>query len=263
MRPLFVAALVCLSAVTRVCVAAAGVPEVAEPPVDEFKCHPSKTPSCPPSGIQRTVLPRPFGDRCASVPLPVSVSVNAPLKPVVLKVYSFESGDIAGVEVIQSSGIPLLDDAAYDAALNCRFHVGTVNGAPAKTIVKMRYVWDPNASPSDPPEQVAARASRPLGNLILMNKEPDPPKDLVCSEPKVTPPATVFSGATPGRPIKAFVAARVSAPDARVSFVIAGPRPGIEPLYDLLVTEYQQMHCTVARPMTRGVWVFRNLVFNP
>ena len=157
-----------------ICLAAALVPEFAEPVRLEVKCDPAKESTCPRSGIQHMVLPIPIGDRCASVSVPTDVSPSHSNKPVLLKVYSRESGDVASVQMIESSGDPRLDDAAYDAALDCRFQVGTLEGNPAKTIVKLRYTWDASAAPNDTPEQIAARANHPLQGVTFFGQEAGP-----------------------------------------------------------------------------------------
>jgi len=230
------------------------VPEIAEPLVVYEKCGPRDL-NCSKVGQMHLVLPRPVGDRCPSIPIPLGVPHTDALKPVLVMVYARESGDIAMVKVLESSGDWRLDDAAADAAQDCRFHVGTANGVPAKTAIKLRYTWRTSAVPADTPEQANARASRPLRDIIVADAAQ--PKGLACEEPKVRPPPEVLADPTFRRE-QLGVAVRISPPGV-VSAVRVNPDNTNASLGRAVVDAFRNTRCTSIEPLSKSVWLLRPL----
>jgi uncharacterized protein len=57
-------------------------------------------------------------------------------------------GSVRKSRVLESSGFPLLDNAAQTALAACKFTPAMVNGVPAEAYIPVKYVWTLN-SPVD------------------------------------------------------------------------------------------------------------------
>jgi TonB family protein len=166
---------------------AALVPELAEPTKIEERCDRAKNPSCPSNGILQLSLPLPVGGRCASIPYPKEVRESAVHRAIVVQLAIDEDGDLFASRLLDGTDSANLDRHAHDAARNCRFTAGTANDVPAKLTVKLRYAWDPSADAFDPPEQLAARAARPL-----TDKSKPPTYTVKCDYSNLSVPRTVL-----------------------------------------------------------------------
>lgn len=248
------AAVLGVSMLPRPGLAAALVPKLAEPVSVDLKCDRAKEKDCPASGVRHYLLPRPIGGQCPSIAVPEGVSRRtAAVKPVLLKVYANGAGDVAWTLLSESSGDWRLDDAAVDAARECRFHMGAVDGQPAKTIVKLRYTWEPNAQPDDPAEQISARALRPSPPLRLQFGPQ--PEDLECGEASVAVPPNVL--ADPDFQVAVVrVALRIS-PPAFVSTTHVFKPSGFPELDDAVAATYRGMPCTIDTPLRKSIWILR------
>jgi TonB family protein len=60
---------------------------------------------------------------------------------VTLKFLVDADGSVLDAKIVQSSGFPVLDDAALSAIAQCPFEAATANGKPEQTWVQMKYVW--------------------------------------------------------------------------------------------------------------------------
>lgn len=61
-----------------------------------------------------------------------------------------ESGAVTDSKVVQSSGFPMLDMAARDGIIKCRFTPSTRDGKPQAAWMKMQYVWTLQRTATDP-----------------------------------------------------------------------------------------------------------------
>ena len=241
-------------ALPRLCFPAAGVPKLVDPPASVEQCDRKANRRCPRSGVEHVLHSRPIGGRCPSIPMPARAAPGSPIKPVLLRVYTHETGDVAMAKVLESSGDWRLDDAASDAALDCRFKAGTVDRIPAKTSMKVRYDWDLNALPDDPPEQASARAGgTPNGRIVLVDQEAD---DLSCEDPTITLPSSILADSRYEN-VAVTVSARIT-PSLEVSKVLVDSRPAIPELNDVVAHAFEKMQCTSREPKQRSIWVFRH-----
>ncbi|WBS03505.1 TonB family protein [Pseudoduganella sp. SL102] len=61
-----------------------------------------------------------------------------------------ESGAVTDSKIVQSSGFPMLDMAARDGIIKCRFTPSTREGKPQAAWMKMQYVWTLQRTATDP-----------------------------------------------------------------------------------------------------------------
>jgi TonB family protein len=61
-----------------------------------------------------------------------------------------ESGAVTDSKIVKSSGFPMLDMAARDGIMKCRFKPATQDGTPQAAWMKMQYVWTLQKTATDP-----------------------------------------------------------------------------------------------------------------
>ncbi|QBE63344.1 TonB family protein [Pseudoduganella lutea] len=67
-----------------------------------------------------------------------------------------EAGAVTDSRIVKSSGFPMLDMAARDGIMKCRFVPATQDGKPQAAWMKMQYVWTLEKKASDPAAVAAA-----------------------------------------------------------------------------------------------------------
>lgn len=217
------------------------VPQVAEPLVIDQKCIALKQNSCPADGMTHLILASPIGGRCPAVPVTNTKGMAANGRSVLVKIYVRENGDVGLTEIAQSSGNKQLDAAAKLASEQCRFTVGTENGFPAKTILRMRYVRDQKADPHDPPEQISARMPK-IKAVTLAPLPVVKPMDLHCDKPEITMPASIRANPKFTR-ASVVVNVLLVAPFAKVGEVTIQKSSGYRVLDREVVEAMRKMQC--------------------
>ncbi|WBS03502.1 energy transducer TonB [Pseudoduganella sp. SL102] len=88
---------------------------------------------------------------CARPVWPKEAVQNKQQGTVTLSFLISDSGAVTDSKVTRSSSFPLLDVAALEGIMKCRFRPSTVDGKPIPAWVQMQYVWtlDPAASKPD------------------------------------------------------------------------------------------------------------------
>jgi TonB family protein len=67
-----------------------------------------------------------------------------------------EAGAVTDSKIVKSSGFPMLDMAARDGIMKCRFVPATQDGKPQAAWMKIQYVWTLTRKASDPAAMAAA-----------------------------------------------------------------------------------------------------------
>lgn len=67
-----------------------------------------------------------------------------------------EDGAVTDSKIVKSSGVPVLDMAARDGIMKCRFVPSMQDGKAQAAWMKMQYVWEPDPMAGDPAAQAAA-----------------------------------------------------------------------------------------------------------
>lgn len=109
----------------------------------------------PPPPPQPTLTKAPELLEAVEAPYPEALLAERPSGEVLLVIEIAADGSVPDVEVTQSSGIALLDEAAVTALKQFRFSPAEFDGVPGSVRVEYRYRFEP---PPLPPDQSTAEA---------------------------------------------------------------------------------------------------------
>ncbi|MRW89044.1 TonB family protein [Duganella sp. FT80W] len=106
---------------------------------------------------QAATVVQPSFSRCEKPVWPAEALRNEYQGMVGLALMIDVDGDVQETRVEQSSGYPVLDQAAAQAIGSCKFNPRKVNGRPAPSVLKMQYQWTlPDWTPADAAKAAAA-----------------------------------------------------------------------------------------------------------